>query len=29
MRLGEYALGVLDWRVYEDRYDDEENHTGG
>lgn len=29
MQFGKYALGVLDWRVYEDSYDDEKNHTGG
>ncbi len=29
MQLGEYALGVLDWHVYEETYDDDENPTGG
>jgi hypothetical protein len=31
MQFGEYALGVLIgdvYRVYEETYDDEENHTG-
>ena len=29
MQFGEDARGGLDWRAYEDRYDEEENHTGG
>lgn len=29
MQFGEDARGGLDWRAYEDGYDEEENHTGG
>lgn len=29
MLLGEDTCEVLEWRMYEDTYDNEENHTGG